>query len=121
MSRPQLAVPPAGSRNLSSEDKAIQVAEVVHHKGQLAIPEGMSVHQAIELLERRASYLEEEVQVSRTFNVFPWDGANALNIALKDKFGWAARTGSRRARPATGRAVPRIGRWSAGAHRTPGR
>jgi len=90
MSRPQIAAAPVGSRNLSSEDKAIQVAEVVHHKGQLAIPEGMSVHQAIELLERRASYLEEEVQVSRTFNVFPWDGANALNIALKDKFGWAA-------------------------------
>lgn len=81
---------PALSRNLSDEDKRVQVAEVVHHEGQLAIPNGMSVRQAIKLLERRESYLEEDVQVSRTFNVFPWDGANALNIALKDKFGWAA-------------------------------
>lgn len=81
---------PALSRNLSDEDKRVQVAEVVHHEGQLAIPNGMSVRQAIDLLERREHYLEEEVQVSRTFNVFPWDGANALNIALKDQFGWAA-------------------------------
>ena len=77
-------------RNLSSEDNAVQVAEVVYHAGQLSLPEGMSVRAAIDLLERRESYLEEAVSINRTFNVFPWDGANALNIALKDKFDWAA-------------------------------
>lgn len=80
----------AAVRNLSSENDKVQVAEVVYHKGQLMIPEGMNVHQAIDVLQRRADYLEEEVQVSQHFNVFPWDGANALAIMLEQKFGWAA-------------------------------
>lgn len=85
---------PVATRTLATEDAQVHVAEVVHHKGQLAIPEGMSVDQAIDLLERRRSYLEEEVQVSQTFNVFPWDGANALAIMLQEKFGWAAAEGT---------------------------
>ena len=63
-------------------DKSQQVAEIIHHKGQLMIPEGMSVDAAIGLLERRRDYLQEVVAVRRTYNVFPWDGANALAIAL---------------------------------------
>ena len=78
------------TRDLSSEDKAVQVAQVVHHEGALAIPVGMSVRQAIGVLERRESYLQEVVEVNRTFNVFPFDGANALNICLAEKFGWAS-------------------------------
>lgn len=81
-------------RTLATEDSKVHVAEVVHHKGQLAIPEGMSVDSAIDLLVRRRDYLEEVVAVRRTFNVFPWDGANALAIALQDQFGWAAAEGT---------------------------
>jgi transitional endoplasmic reticulum ATPase len=81
-------------RTLASEDETVHVAEVKHHKGQLLIPEGMSVDSAIELLARRRDYLEEVVAVRRTFNVFPWDGANALAIALQDQFGWAAAEGT---------------------------
>lgn len=77
-------------RTLAEEDSKVHTAEIVHHEGQLAIPVGMSVRSAIELLERRESYLEEEVEVSRSYSVFPWDGANALAIALEDQFGWAA-------------------------------
>lgn len=90
MSRTQLQ----NQRTLADEDKKVQVAEIVHHKGQLAIPEGMSVSDAIELLERRRDYLEEEVVVTQSFNVFPWDGANALAICLENKFGWAAAEGT---------------------------
>lgn len=90
MSRQELK----NQRTLATEDKAVQVAEIIHHKGQLAIPEGMSVDQAIELLARRRDYLEEEVVVTQSFNVFPWDGANALAICLEAKFGWAAAEGT---------------------------
>lgn len=81
-------------RSLAGEDNQVQVAEIKHHDGQLLIPNGMSVDSAIELLERRRDYLEEEVQVSQTFNVFPWDGANALAICLEEMFGWAAAEGT---------------------------
>ena len=84
----------AAQRTLASEDKSVQVAEIKHHDGQLLIPEGMSVRKAIELLERRESYLEEEVRVTRAFNVFPYDGANALAICLENMFGWAAAEGT---------------------------
>lgn len=80
----------APSRTLATEDQAVHVAEIKHHDGQLLIPNGMSVDNAIDLLQRRRDYLQEAVKVTRTFNVFPWDGANALAIALEDQFGWAA-------------------------------
>lgn len=81
-------------RTLAGEDSQVQVAEIKHHDGQLLIPNGMSVTQAIDLLERRRDYLEEEVRVSQTYNVFPWDGANALAICLEEMFGWAAAEGT---------------------------
>ena len=80
----------AVQRSLASEDAAVNVVEIKHHEGQLLIPHGMSVRSAIELLERREEYLEEVVVVSQTFNVFPFDGANALAICLEEMFGWAA-------------------------------
>ncbi|TKW65178.1 MAG: ATP-binding protein [Paracoccus denitrificans] len=81
-------------RTLAGEDNQVQVAEIKHHDGQLLIPNGMSVDAAIELLERRRDYLEEEVVVTQAFPVFPYDGANALAICLEDMFGWAAAEGT---------------------------
>ena len=77
-------------KSLSEIPEQHHVAEIVHHGDKLTLPEGMGVSDAIELLERRRSYLEEAVGLTRTFNVFPWDGANAINIALARRFGWAA-------------------------------
>lgn len=82
--------PTLKQRTLDSENDKIHVAEIVHHEGQIMLPVGMSVEQAIDHLERRATYLNEDVVVEHTFAVFPWDGANALDICLKDQFGWAA-------------------------------
>lgn len=82
------------SNNLNEVEQKTHVAEVVYHGEQLTLPEGMGMDEAIALLERRRDYLEEEVQVQRTFNVFPWDGANALAEALTKQFGWAAAEGT---------------------------
>ena len=78
------------SNTLNQVEKKTHVAEIVHHGEKLTLPEGMAVSDAIALLERRRAYLEEEVVISRVFNVFPWDGANAMSEALAARFGWAA-------------------------------
>lgn len=82
------------SKNLTEAQKEVHVAEIVYHGDQLLIPHGMSADQAIDLLVRQRDYLEEEVEISRTYNAFPWDGANALAIGLQTKFGWAAAEGT---------------------------
>lgn len=78
------------SRNLTQAQEQVQVAEIRYHNDALMIPNGMSTSQAIELLERQRDYLEEKVSISRTFDAFPFDGANALSEVLTAQFGWAA-------------------------------
>lgn len=75
------------SKSLNEVEKQVHVAEVVHHGEKLTIPVGMGVQDAIDLLERRRDYLSEKVIIRREFNVFPWDGANALAQALTNRFG----------------------------------
>lgn len=82
------------SKDLTEAQKPVHVAEIVYHGDKITIPQGMSVSDAIDLLERQRDYLEEEVEISRTFQVFPWDGANALAECLREKFGWAAAEGT---------------------------
>lgn len=82
------------SKDLTDAQKPVHVAEVVYHGDKLLIPQGMSTQEAIDLLERQRDYLEEEVEISRVYDAFPWDGANALAVALKSKFGWAAAEGT---------------------------
>ena len=65
------------------------VAEVVHHGEQLIIPEGLSITSAIDLLYRRAEYLEAKVEIMEKFDVFPFDGAYALSQVIIDRYGWA--------------------------------
>lgn len=67
----------------------IQVADVVHAGEKLIVPDGMEIPQAIDLLQRRAKYLTERVNITETFNVFPWDGAVALDAVLTEMYGWA--------------------------------
>jgi transitional endoplasmic reticulum ATPase len=74
---------------LDQHQKAVHVAEIVNHGEKLILPENMQLDEAIDLLERRKDYLEEEIQIREAFNVFPWDGANALDIVLTRRYGWA--------------------------------
>lgn len=65
------------------------VADVVRTGSQLVIPEGVTIDQAIDLLNRRKKFEEETTQLSRAFDVFPLDGAVSLDIVLRALYGWA--------------------------------
>ena len=69
--------------------EAVIVAEIVHTGDKLILPEQCSLKQARNLIERRMKYEEETVSLSATFDVFPWDGANAFAEVLTRKYGWA--------------------------------
>jgi transitional endoplasmic reticulum ATPase len=75
---------------LEKKGPKVVVAEVVHAGEQLILPERMKIPDAIDLLNRRLKYLEEPVVMNETYDVFPWDGAYALEQVLRKKFGWAA-------------------------------
>lgn len=75
-----------------SLDKAVEavvVAEIVHQGEKLILPDGVSLTQAMSLIERRMAYEEETIEMSESFDVFPWDGANAFDIVLTRKYGWS--------------------------------
>lgn len=69
--------------------KKVDVTDIVYHGEQLILPARMSIDDAIELLRRRKKYEQETVQMADTFDVFPWDGAHALDVVLTRKFGWS--------------------------------
>jgi hypothetical protein len=68
------------------------IAEIVYSGEKLILPEGMSIPDAQDLLAKRQKYLETKVSFREAFDVFPWDGAAALEAVLDDKFGWAHAT-----------------------------
>jgi hypothetical protein len=74
---------------LNDHQKTVHAAQIVNHGEKMILPEGMEISDAIDLLERRRDYLEEVIEVRESFNVFPWDGANALNEVLTRRYGWA--------------------------------
>lgn len=78
------------AKTLEQDEKKVHVAEIVRHGEKLIVPEGMSLSDVIDLAKRRMKFEEEEVLVRRTYNVFPWDGAHALMLALTERYGWAA-------------------------------
>lgn len=80
------------SKNLADAGEKSHVAEIVYHGEKMILPEGMSLKDAKALLDRREKFLEEKVEMRETFDVFPWDGANAIDIVLTNKFGWSAAT-----------------------------
>ena len=81
---------PEGVKTLSEAGAVAHVAAIQHHGEKLTIPEGMSIPDAIDLLKRREKYLQEETSMAETFDVFPFDGANAVNEVLCARFGFAA-------------------------------
>lgn len=80
------------SKNLKDAGEQAHVAEIKYHGEAMILPEGMSVDSAIDFLNRRKKFLEEQVDLRETFDVFPWDGAHAIDEVLTRKFGWAAAT-----------------------------
>lgn len=77
------------SKNLENAGTQHHVAEVVHHGEQLTIPEQMTIDGAIRLLLERKEYMEQKVNIQRSFNRFPWDGAYAVHQVLRERYGWA--------------------------------
>lgn len=65
-----------------------KVAEIVQLGDQMILPTGMDLDEAIDLLKRRKEFEDQEVRIEETFDVFPWDGAYALDCALRARFGW---------------------------------
>jgi transitional endoplasmic reticulum ATPase len=76
-------------RELQEIGPVAHVAQIVYSGEKMILPEGMGLDEAMNLLQRRKAYLEEQVAISRVFNVFPWDGAHAVMLALNEKYGWA--------------------------------
>ena len=77
------------SKTLKDVKQDVAVAKIVHHGESLILPERMEIPEAIDLLERRMKYLGEEVSMTESFNVFPWDAAVALNAVLNSRYGWS--------------------------------
>jgi transitional endoplasmic reticulum ATPase len=80
------------ANNLNDAGEKAHVAEIVYHGEKMILPEGLAIKDAIDLLKRRQDFLEKEVQLMETFDVFPWDGANAIDEVLTRKFGWSSAT-----------------------------
>ena len=78
------------SKTLEQNEKQVHVADIVRHGEKLIVPDGMKLSDVLDLVKRRMTFEEEEVVVRRTYNVFPWDGAHALMLALTERYGWAA-------------------------------
>lgn len=77
------------AKTLSETGPVAHVAEVVHYGEKIVLPEAMKILDAIDILIRRNEYLNEMTVLVETFDVFPWDGANATRAVLEEKFGWA--------------------------------
>jgi transitional endoplasmic reticulum ATPase len=86
-SAPLSALPPTKA-TLAVTKADVAVANIVFHGEAITLPVGMTMDQAIDTLRRRKEYLEERVELSETFDVFPWDGAHALDIVLTKRYGW---------------------------------
>jgi transitional endoplasmic reticulum ATPase len=79
-------------KTLNEQPQATVVADIVYHGEKLILPDGMKLPEAINLLERRMEFEEEETVFNETYDCFPLDGAHALDVVLTKKFGWAPAT-----------------------------
>jgi transitional endoplasmic reticulum ATPase len=76
-------------KDLNDLGVVTNVAEIVHHGEKLILPEGLAIPAAIDLLMRRAEYLEAVVSINEKFDVFPFDGAYGLSQVIISRYGWA--------------------------------
>jgi transitional endoplasmic reticulum ATPase len=69
---------------------AVHAVQIVNQGNAITLPVDMSVDAAIETLIRRKAFLDEDTVVREKFDVFPWDGAVALDTVLTNRYGWVA-------------------------------
>lgn len=65
--------------------------QVIHYGDAITLPANpneMPIPTAIKILQQRQEWMSKPMEMSATFDVFPWDGALALSNVLKKKFGW---------------------------------
>ena len=64
----------------------------IEHRGREIIlpatPTPMSYDSAIKLIRRKQEEMETEVSVNEPVDAFPWDGANAFMLAMRELYGW---------------------------------
>jgi transitional endoplasmic reticulum ATPase len=77
---------------LSKSQTESMTAEIVRQGEKLVLPEQLSLEDAIALLKRRMDYDGKRIVVQETFDVFPLDGACALDTVLQRRYGWAPAT-----------------------------
>jgi transitional endoplasmic reticulum ATPase len=66
----------------------INQAEIQAEGEKIVLPKGMTFDAAIQHLERQQRYEEEVIRVSSRIACFVWDGAIALQKAMKQIYGW---------------------------------
>ncbi len=72
---------------IAAQTKTV-VADVVRIGDKLLVPENMSIDSAINTLKKKQQEEESLMRLARTFNVFPYEGAIALEQAMKDVTGF---------------------------------
>lgn len=69
---------------------------IVHAGSVITLPSEptkMGLRKAIQWLEKMAEEEEKMIVVRETIDAYPWDGARALSIAIKQRFGFASAQG----------------------------
>lgn len=71
--------------------KVTEESGVAYHTNsrQILLPEGLSITKASKMLSKLATSLEETHDFTHTFKYRPWDGAYALQVTLKELFGYS--------------------------------
>lgn len=80
------------SQTLGQQTSKVHNVEIVKHGEKLILPSALAMEDAVDLLQKRIAYDAQEVAFSESFNVFPWDGAQALDTVLTERYGWAPAT-----------------------------
>jgi len=76
------------ANTIDEAGKKVKVSLVEFSGEKIMLPENMRIKEAIKILEAREAYLEQPMQISEEYNVFPPDGANALNACIAARYGW---------------------------------
>jgi transitional endoplasmic reticulum ATPase len=62
--------------------------EVIRTGREVILPVGMSYNEGIRWLKRRRDEDEQEVEINRSYSIFPTEGAIALQKAMARRYGW---------------------------------
>lgn len=76
------------AKTIDQAGQSVKVALVEFSGEKILLPENMKIPEVIKVLMEREAYLQQTMQINEDFNVFPPDGANALNECIAKKYGW---------------------------------